>query len=217
MADYLIQDTTLDAIANAINAKTGGSSAMTPAQMVTAIAAIPSGGGGGLDDYFTAVNCVTILNNASAGYANGFVVYGVRLADIKKIEIRFKWSEQNPTHFIWLTAGIASGAPFFDKASGGGSISVTVNTNEVVDGITHYVLSIDTTSTAFPRIGSWQDSTYSKTAAYYELKMWDSSDNLIVDMQPSVSVETGDVSFLNRINGYFAIPSTEFVAGEVLS
>ena len=45
MAEYLIQDTTLDAIADAINAKTGGSSAMTPAQMVTAIAAIPSGGG----------------------------------------------------------------------------------------------------------------------------------------------------------------------------
>ena len=44
MADYLIQDTTLDAIADAINAKTGGSSAMTPAEMVTAIAAISGGG-----------------------------------------------------------------------------------------------------------------------------------------------------------------------------
>ena len=40
MAEYLIQDTTLDAIADAINAKTGGSSAMTPAQMVEAIASI---------------------------------------------------------------------------------------------------------------------------------------------------------------------------------
>ena len=48
MAEYLIQDTTLDAIADAINAKTGGSSAMTPAQMVTEIGSIPSGGGGGL-------------------------------------------------------------------------------------------------------------------------------------------------------------------------
>lgn len=45
MTEYLIQDTTLDAIADAINAKTGGSSAMTPAEMVTEIAAIPSGGG----------------------------------------------------------------------------------------------------------------------------------------------------------------------------
>ena len=45
MSNYLIQDTTLDAIADAINAKTGGSSAMTPAEMVTEIAAIPTGGG----------------------------------------------------------------------------------------------------------------------------------------------------------------------------
>lgn len=37
MAWYRIAENALDAIANAINAKTGGSSAMTPAQMVTAI------------------------------------------------------------------------------------------------------------------------------------------------------------------------------------
>lgn len=46
MAEYLIQDTSLDAIADAINAKTGGSSAMTPAQMVLEIQSIPTGGGG---------------------------------------------------------------------------------------------------------------------------------------------------------------------------
>ena len=45
MAEYLIQDTTLDAIADAINAKTGGSSAMTPAEMATAIGSISGGGG----------------------------------------------------------------------------------------------------------------------------------------------------------------------------
>lgn len=45
MSEYLIQSETLDAIADAINAKTGGSSAMTPAEMATEIAAIPSGGG----------------------------------------------------------------------------------------------------------------------------------------------------------------------------
>lgn len=43
--DYIISGSTLDDIANAINAKTGGSTAMTPAQMVTAIGNIPSGGG----------------------------------------------------------------------------------------------------------------------------------------------------------------------------
>lgn len=46
MAEYLIQSETLDDIADAINAKTGGSSAMTPAQMVTAIGSISGGGGG---------------------------------------------------------------------------------------------------------------------------------------------------------------------------
>lgn len=43
MADYIIQSETLDNIANAINAKTGGASAMTPAQMVTAIGSISGG------------------------------------------------------------------------------------------------------------------------------------------------------------------------------
>jgi len=51
MAEYLIQDTTLDAIADAINAKTGGSSAMTPAEMATNIAAIPTGGGSTNKEY----------------------------------------------------------------------------------------------------------------------------------------------------------------------
>ena len=51
MAEYLIQDTTLDDIADAINAKTGGSSAMTPAQMVTEIGNIS---GGGLSTLYTA-------------------------------------------------------------------------------------------------------------------------------------------------------------------
>lgn len=45
MAEYLIQSETLDDIADAIRAKTGGSSAMTPAEMVTAIGSIETGGG----------------------------------------------------------------------------------------------------------------------------------------------------------------------------
>lgn len=56
MADYLIQDTTLDAIVDAINAKTGGSSAMTPAQMVTAIGTISGGGGGSLPSVITNID-----------------------------------------------------------------------------------------------------------------------------------------------------------------
>lgn len=45
MAEYLIQDTTLEGIADAIRAKTGSSASMTPAQMPTEIASIPTGGG----------------------------------------------------------------------------------------------------------------------------------------------------------------------------
>jgi len=44
MSEFLIQSETLDEIADAINAKTGGSSAMTPAEMVTAIGTISGGG-----------------------------------------------------------------------------------------------------------------------------------------------------------------------------
>lgn len=46
MSTMLIQSGTLDDIADAIRAKTGGSASMTPLQMPTQIASIPSGGGG---------------------------------------------------------------------------------------------------------------------------------------------------------------------------
>lgn len=45
MSTMLIQSGTLDDIADAIRAKTGGSASMTPLQMPTQIASIPSGGG----------------------------------------------------------------------------------------------------------------------------------------------------------------------------
>ena len=56
MAEYLIQSETLDAIADAINAKTGGSSAMTPAEMVTEIGNIPTGGGGSLPSVISKID-----------------------------------------------------------------------------------------------------------------------------------------------------------------
>lgn len=77
MAEYLIQDTTLDAIADAINAKTGGSSAMTPAQMVTVIGSISGGGSQGLFDLsfnFTDGRGVTtsgsVANNAVSNFTS---------------------------------------------------------------------------------------------------------------------------------------------------
>lgn len=44
MAEYLIQDSTLTGIADAIREKTGSAESMTPAQMATEIAAIETGG-----------------------------------------------------------------------------------------------------------------------------------------------------------------------------
>ena len=67
MAEYLIQDTTLDAIADAINAKTGNSNAMTPAEMVTAIGSIS--GGSDITPYFTVAGEVTpTADSTSLGF-----------------------------------------------------------------------------------------------------------------------------------------------------
>ena len=66
MAEYLIQGETLDDIADAINAKTGGSSAMTPAQMVEAIASISGGGADYRIEYGNLVN----------GVATDWTIYG---------------------------------------------------------------------------------------------------------------------------------------------
>lgn len=62
MAEYLIQSETLDDIADAINAKTGGSSAMTPAEMVEAIGSIETGGGD-VADSLQKITSVVIKNN----------------------------------------------------------------------------------------------------------------------------------------------------------
>ena len=48
MADYLIKDTTLTNIADAIRAKKSSTDTYTPAEMATAISSIETGGGGGL-------------------------------------------------------------------------------------------------------------------------------------------------------------------------
>lgn len=64
MADYLIQESTLDAIARAINDKAGTQVAMTPAQMVTAIGSISGGSPSPIVDYTTTedVSIISITN-----------------------------------------------------------------------------------------------------------------------------------------------------------
>ena len=48
MSDYIIHDTTLTSIADAIRTKTGSNAQMTPSEMATAIGNISTGGGGGI-------------------------------------------------------------------------------------------------------------------------------------------------------------------------
>lgn len=67
MAEYLIQSETLDEIADAINAKTGGSSAMTPAEMVTEIGNIQTGGDGSLE--LLASGQYTLAENSTSGFS----------------------------------------------------------------------------------------------------------------------------------------------------
>jgi hypothetical protein len=87
MAEYLIQDTTLDAIADAINAKTGKSAAMTPAEMVTEIESIETGGGGDTETLDFLLSCIDytisgdvvlpsgIKKIVNANNRNGWVFY----------------------------------------------------------------------------------------------------------------------------------------------
>jgi len=68
MAEYIIQSETLDDIADAINAKTGGSSAMTPAEMAAAIGSIQTGGGA--EKVYTKLGEATITEPVNGIYIN---------------------------------------------------------------------------------------------------------------------------------------------------
>ena len=71
MSDYIIHDTTLTSIANAIRTKTGSNAQMTPSEMATAIGNISTGGGGG-------ITFNDICNGVVTGDVvfNGTVLYG---------------------------------------------------------------------------------------------------------------------------------------------
>lgn len=86
MADYIIQGSSLDAIVEAINQKAGTQNTMTPADMVTAIGNIPSGGGslpssvtqlsGGSFTPATDAVCNTYnIPHGMSGIPDGFVIW----------------------------------------------------------------------------------------------------------------------------------------------
>lgn len=68
MAEYIIQSETLDDIADAINAKTGGTTSMTPAQMVTEIGSIETGA--------AIADGIVITARDANGFATAATLYG---------------------------------------------------------------------------------------------------------------------------------------------
>lgn len=73
MAEYIIQGDTLDDIAEAINQKAGTQNAMTPAQMVTAIGNIQTGGG------TTITDGIVVKTRDSYNYPTEVDFYGTKV------------------------------------------------------------------------------------------------------------------------------------------
>ena len=220
MAEYLIQSETLDDIADAINAKTGGSSAMTPAEMVAAIGNIPSGGGGANSVEYTPINIVTVLNSSTIGNTNGFIV-PVTLGNISKIEATVKF-DSSLTHCIWFTSVRVSdgleAVPFVDKSSGT-SVSVAVGTTDS-DGFTAYTLTnLADSLSNIVKFGSWRDTTYSHNVSFKSIKGYDSNDDVLFELIPC-TLRSGMACMLNKTEGKFIFPTflrTDItVAGEVV-
>lgn len=166
MAEYLIQDTTLDAIANAINAKTGGSSAMTPAEMVMEIAAIPSGGGSSgyakKTGSFVLASDYTFSNSIANGYSGSLLVD----TGLSKIAYVTLWVEEwlNQTLGDVTSAGLytatnmaarvgdnTGGPPFYIPAVGVLKNNATnYYFNDIIGGIvTHLVCPNDVPEGSF--------------------------------------------------------------------
>lgn len=79
MANVLVQDTSLTAIADAIRTKNGETTQYKPAEMATAIAAIPSGGG--LDIDWVNDVIITITNaTTSIALPDGYTIEDIKLA-----------------------------------------------------------------------------------------------------------------------------------------
>lgn len=87
---YRILKSTLDDIADAIRAKTGGSAAMTPAQMVAAIGSISGGSGyAKKTGSFTLAENYTYNSGVSTPYTGMLIETG--LSEVKAVMI---WSEE---------------------------------------------------------------------------------------------------------------------------
>lgn len=113
MADYIVQGATMDAIAKAINHKAGTQSTMTPAQMVTAINNLPSGGGSGYDrktGTFTLASNYVYATSAAVAYT-GSILIATGLSKISAICMYSEeWADQTEQNNCWgLSLGFNNG------------------------------------------------------------------------------------------------------------
>lgn len=149
MAEYLIQDTTLDAIADAINAKTGGSSAMTPAEMVTAIGSIQTGGGGGGAQTLTKL----------AEYAVTDPIHAISISateQMQQCDVLYVMASLNFDASDWMyvsvnTATIAGTAYFAQAASVNDIALILLSKQVTINGATkpaRFFIYTDTKSTS---------------------------------------------------------------------
>lgn len=142
MAEYLIQSETLDDIADAINAKTGGSSAMTPAEMAAAIGSIS---GGDLGD-FTLLDTITISESVASvlvtypqGYTQVAFIFDVENSAVtKRYFYRVKAGENNRNIGASNTALTFHDGVIFERFPAATISGVSVGPHFVARGGTRY-------------------------------------------------------------------------------
>lgn len=218
--DKLVDSTQLDSdlasVADAIRAKSGGSSQLAfPAGFVSEIQAIPSGGGGAV---YTEISAVTILNDSSHGVNNKVVVppHGT----VKKFEVEYKdiTDGTNDANDIVIAlvgiGGISVTSPFVGYKSSNG---ITLSSKTEIDGYAHLAGSFNSVISQNIGVGSWSDGSYSKTNAFHYVKFFDASDNLTHHLIPVLDAHN-DPCFFDLINKdfYYLVTGRAMVAGEVV-
>lgn len=188
--DKLVDSTQLDSdltsVANAIRAKSGGSSSLAfPSGFVSEIQAIPSGGGGAS---YTELSAVSIKNSSDTNIGKQNNVFVSPHGSVKKFEVEYKDLSDGTNDANDIVIAKASindipgpASPYVGYKNTSG---VTMSVKTEVNGYAHLEGSFNSAITQHIWVGSWNDATYSKTNAFKYVKFWDNSDNLTHHLIP---------------------------------